>query len=130
MKAVSEDIKDILLSESSLGLSFADDLFVGKEPHEPDNCVTIFDIPGDPPQVTMDVTRYDYPAVQIRCRNNDYMQASQQAYDIMEVLHGRSHEIVNGNYISSIIAQSDPQFFDWDQENRARFILKIKIQRR
>lgn len=46
MNAPSVDIKDMLEAESSLGLTFTSDLFVGHEPNTPDETVTIFDTPG------------------------------------------------------------------------------------
>jgi len=130
MKPTSEHIKDILEEDSSLGLVFKDNLFVGLEPDKPDQCVTVFDIPGEPSQITIDGKDYRYPAVQIRCRGADYLDTYNRLYDIYKELHGRSHEEYDGVLYTAIIAQSEPEFFDWDENSRVRFILKIKIQRR
>ena len=48
MNSVSEDVKDMLEAESDLDLTFATNLFIGKEEKDPDNCVTIFDTPESP----------------------------------------------------------------------------------
>lgn len=131
MNASSEDIKDMLEAESSLGLTFATDLFIGKEPAEPDDCVTIFDTPGSPPQLTFNKTeKYQYPSIQIRVRNNAYMTGWNLANDIKDALHGRAHETWNATYYSVIICSSELALLDWDEHGRARFIVNFNIQRR
>ena len=76
MGAPSKDIKDMLVAESSLGLTFAANLWIGVEPAEVANCVTIFDTSTQGPDLTLDnssnANAYDYTSVQIRVRNTDY----------------------------------------------------------
>ena len=131
MNAPSVDMKDILEAESSLGLAFATDLFIGKEPSEPDNCVTIYDTPGMPPGLGLDKDdKYQYPSLQIRVRNNSYVTGWNLANDIMDALHGRAHETWNGTYYMLIACSSGPALLDWDDHNRARFIINFDIERR
>ena len=131
MNVVSEDIKDILESISSLGLTFATDLFVAKEPAEPDDCVTIFDTPGFPNQLTYEGDEiYQYPAIQIRVRNTDYRTGWALAKDIMDQLHGRAQETVNGTLYSLIRAMGEPVLLHWDDNDRCLFITNYNIQRR
>ena len=131
MSASSEDIKDMLEAESSLGLTFATNLFIGKEPDKPPNCVTIFDTPGFPPQLTYNKAEfYEYPAIQIRVRNNKYMDGWNLISDIMLFLHGRAHETWNSTYYSLIQCAGGLALLDWDDNNRARFIVNFNIQRR
>lgn len=131
MSAPSVDIKDMLEAESSLGLTFATNLFIGKEPSQPDNCVTIYDTPGGPPDLGLDKDdKYQYPSVQIRVRNNGYTTGWDLADDIKDVLHGRAHETWNGTYYTVISCTSDPALLDWDENGRARFIVNFEAQRR
>jgi len=130
MNAQSEDIKDMLEAESSLGLTFGTDLFIGKELSKPDNCVTIFDTYGFPPLLTLDGGGYYYPSVQIRVRNNDYRTGWALIHDIMVSLHGRAHETWNETLYTVIYCSSGPAFLDWDENDRARFVCNFDMQRR
>ena len=131
MNAPSVDIKDILVAESSLGLTFATDLFVGREPAKPDNCVTVFDTPGFPPMLTLEGSaEFYYPSVQIRVRDNSYLNGWDLAQDIIEVLHGLNNETWNDTLYLLIQCSSGPALLDWDDNNRARFIINFNIQRR
>ena len=131
MNTPAVDIKDVLKDISSLGLTFATNLFVGKEPTSPDDCVTIFDTPGGVPQLTFDKTeKYYYQSIQIRVRNNSYVTGNTLAYQIEEELQGMAHVTVNSTYYSLIQSMGSPCLLDWDENNRARFIATFSIQRR
>jgi hypothetical protein len=132
MQAASIDIKDLLIDESSLGLAFATNLFIGKEPSSPNNCVTIFDTASFPPMLTLDRNgNYEYPSVQIRIRNTSYQTAWDLANTIKDLLHGSGQVTMeNGTLYTSIICMSTPTLLDWDENNRARFIINFNIQRR
>lgn len=131
MGLVSDDIKDMLTSDSSLGLS-ASDVFVGREPTTPKNCVTIYDTPGRSPQMTLDANNefYQYPSIQIRVRNTKYVMGYSLGESILKSLHGRAQETWNDSLYSSIMAASDVSLLDWDTQSRPRFIINFNIQRR
>jgi hypothetical protein len=132
INAPSIDIKDMLVyaAESSSGYDFPSNLFVGLEPKAPDNSITIFDTYGFPPQLTLDKVKYEYPAVQIRVRNNDYITGWNLIQDIINILHARSQEVWNGAYYSVIYCSSGPALLDWDENGRVRFIANFNIHRR
>jgi hypothetical protein len=131
LNAPSEDIKDMLQAEPSLGLTFATDLFIGQEPADPDNCVTIFDTPGAPPQLTYNkAEKYQYPSIQIRVRNRAYMTGWTLANNIKDALHGRAHETWNATRYEVIISTNEPALLDWDENGRARLFINFDIQRR
>jgi hypothetical protein len=133
MNVPSKDIKDILEAygeSSGLGLDYAIDLFIGREPAKPDNCVTIFDTPGYPPYLGVGgEVGYEYPSVQIRIRNIKYTPGWEQAEAIKNVLHGMNHTTVNGTLYTVIICSSGPALLDWDDNGRVRFILNFNLQR-
>ena len=130
MKASSIDISDMLKAESALNLIFATNLFVGKEPASPSDCVTIFDTSGQPPQLNLTDQGMEYPSVQIRVRNIDYQTGWNMVDAIKSLLHGRAQETWNGTLYSVIYCASGPVFLDYDDNSRARFIVNFNILRR
>ena len=136
MNISSEDIKDMLVADAALDLVFnpalTNNLFIGREPTLPKNCVTIYDTPGRAPQLTLGGKGEDYfyPSVQIRIRNVSYTAGLGLAQDIRTSLHGREQETWNGTLYPVIYCSSGPALLDWDQNNRARFIVNFDIQRR
>jgi len=130
MNPASVDIAKLLTDESDLGLTFAEDVFVGKEPAVPNNTITVFDTPGRPPGVVLSgSTQYCFPSCQIRVRSVDYLDGWSLINKIKDVLHGRNNEIVAGTKYLSIICAQEPFFHDWDAENRVRFITTFDIER-
>jgi hypothetical protein len=130
MNAVTEDIKDILVSEGSLGLTFKTNLFIGREPDKPADCVTLFDTTSNV-QLTLDKeSSYYYPAIQVRVRNCSYVVAEQLARDIVDALGEHSQETWNDTLYTLIRCASGPAFLAWDENNRAKFIINFNVQRR
>ena len=134
MNASSVDIKEMLEDfgdSSGISVTFGSNLFIGLEPDKPDNCVTIFDTPSMTPQLTLEGTaQYEYPSVQIRVRNNNYVTGWALINDIKNALHGRAQETWNSTLYSVIYVSSGPAMLDWDENGRVRFILNLNIQRR
>lgn len=121
----------MLIAEVSLGLVFATNLFIGKEPVSPSNCVTIFDTPGYPPDKMYDQnTHYYRPSVQIRVRNINYLTGWQLIHNIKEFLHCRDQSTWNSTLYSAIFCSQEPALLDWDTDDRARFVSTFDIQRR
>lgn len=129
MNPASVDIRDILQSNVSLGLTFLTNLFVGREPTSPDNCVTIYDTPGFPPMLTLDVVDYFYPSVQILVRNRSYTDGWDLIDSIKTALHGLNHEVWNATTYEVIACVGEPGLLDWDQSNRVHFVANFNIQR-
>ena len=131
MSAPSVDIKDMLVAGSSPALTFKKDLFIGAEPDIPNNCVTIYDTPGGPPQLTMDATEeYEYKSAQVRVRDIDYQTGWNLANEIKTSLHGRAGETWNGTLYTVIMVTNGPFFLKWDENHRVIFIINLNLQRR
>jgi hypothetical protein len=129
MNPASLDIAKLL--EDELGLEIGVDLFIGKEPPEPDSCVTIFDTPGFPPQLTYKKgENYYYPAIQIRIRERLYLEGYEKINGLKELLHGRANEVINGTHYTLVQCSIEPALLDWDANNRARFFINFNLQRR
>lgn len=131
MQSSSKDVCDILENNSALGLAFKTNLFIGREPATPNDCVTIFDIPGEAPLLTLDGgVEYYRPGVQVRVRDNDYTVGWELIHDIQTLLHGIHGETWNGTSYMLIQAINNPFLLDWDESNRARFVVDFRIQRK
>jgi hypothetical protein len=131
MNFTSEDIKDMLVDDSSLGLTFATDLFISKEPAGIDDTVTIYDMMGLPPDSTNDRSvKYYRPSIQIRIKNNSYQVGMALAYDIMDSLHNRAQEEWNGTLYTVIQAMGEPALSHWDENDRAIIFINFNCQRR
>lgn len=129
MNAPSEDIRDILVA-GGLGLVFTTNLFIGKEPTTPKNCVTLFDTHGRPPDLGLTSQGYERPSVQIRVRHTDYRTGWALAQNIKDLLHGKEHETWNGTLYTVIYCSSGPALLDWDDNNNVRFVVNFNMQRR
>ncbi len=137
MNPSSIDIRNMLeeYGESSGQSSSAGvagiDIWVGREPSEPKNVITIFDTLGFPPAISIDgVTGYEYPGIQIRVRNRKYEEGWAIIEEIKTALHGRHEEVWNGTLYSAIICSSGPALLDWDDNGNVRFIINFNLQRR
>lgn len=133
MNAPSEDIKDMLEAyeeSSGLGLDYNVNLFIGKEPIQPRNSVTIFDTYGYAPDLGLKDQGYERPSVQIRVRSKSYTAGMELAQNIKTALHGRSHQTWNGTLYTVIYCSSGPALLDWDENGNARFIINFNLQRR
>jgi len=130
MQTCSWDIKDILVANTALGLVYATNLFVNREPTKPDNTATIFDSYGGPYRLTLDKQTYEYPSVQIRVRNRKQDEALRIINSIYLSLHGLAHETWNDAVYEVIYCSGGPALLDWDDNDRCRFIINFNIQRK
>ena len=131
MNAPSVDIKDMLVADTNLGLVFGQNLFISREPSLPNDCVTIYDTPGNPDGLTMNrVERYEYPTIQVRVRNTGFVQGWAVLRKIRTSLHGRANETWGGAYYTILRVSSGPALLEYDQNNRVILIMNFEIQRR
>jgi len=131
MNSPSVDIKDMIEGIVDLSLTYGVNLFIGLEPPEPSNCVTVFDTPGFPDDLTFDKDeKYERPSVQILVRNKIYASAWAMIRDIKDFLHGYGHITMNGAYYSVIMSAGAPAMLDHDERGRVHFVWNIDMQRR
>ncbi len=131
MQSPSQDIKDMLVADTALALTYATNLFIGKEPSKPDNCVTIFDTAGFSPYLGLGgEVGYEYPSIQIRVRNIKYTNAWDLIERIKDSLHGRNHQTWNDTLYMLIACSSGPALLDWDDNNNVRFVVNFDLQRK
>lgn len=132
MNLVTTDIKDMLVGESSLGLTFATDLFIGRMPNNPDNCVCLYDLAGQAPLLSLQksTSNYYYNGLFIKVRNTSYQAAWNKAFAILQFLHAHGNVVLNGTLYTLIRALENPQLIEWDENNRPVFGCNFEVQRR
>jgi len=133
MNPPSVDIKDMLEAygeSSAFDLEFADNMFIGREPAEPDDCITIFDTGGFPPYMGLTNVGYEYPTINIRVRNLHYVDGWNLANRIKDALHGRAHQTWNGTLYTMIQCVNGPALLGYDDHNRVSFFINFNLQRR
>ena len=131
MNAPSEDIKDMLVANSDLGLVFGTNLFIGFEPAKPDSCVTLFDVPGFSPELVLSgQSTYEYPSLSVRVSSKDQKVGYALAQKIKDALHGVGPETWNSTLYTVIYCTSGPALLDRDENGRFRFIINFNTQRR
>jgi hypothetical protein len=121
----SVDIKDAIVSDTAL--VFGTDIFVSTMPSEPDNCVCLYDTGGFPQE------RYDYekPTIQIRIRNNSYVNGYNQARDLKYLIGtgDYNNSTINGIKYVLIRPSSDILYLGKDEHNRFQFTVNFQIHR-
>lgn len=134
MNPASKDIAELLDADTSLGLTSGTDLFHGRMPDQPDDCVAVLDNPGDPPMLTFDkaTSNYYYSSVSVRVRSFDYDTGWGIMFNIMTYLHGlgQLNSVDNTSYYGVIKAMNDPQVLYWDKNDRAIFFINFEVQRK
>jgi hypothetical protein len=131
MKAPSKDIVSIIEDNSSLGLTFGTNLFIGNLPIDtPRNCVVISDTGGRGKDLGVTEIDYERNSVQIIVRNKNYSDGWDLISDIRDILHGYANTSISDIYYGLISCISGPGFLGWDDNKNALFFSNFEVQRR
>lgn len=126
MESTAKCITDLLEGDSSLGLSFGENLFIGREPSLPKQLVVIWGTPGAPPQMTMDGKDIYRDSFQVMIRTLDYETGFSQAYDIRDYLHGINHQVAGDRRVLLIRLENGPFPLEW-AENILKIVMNFEI---
>ena len=124
----SEDVKDILVAEGSLGLAFGTNLFIGEVPSEPDELVTLFDPSGFDEEANY---VYERPSVQARIRGEKgaYKAAYTLAESVKNIVRAVSNETWNSTRYVQFWSQGTVNWIGWDENHRPEFSVNFRIHR-
>lgn len=100
--------------------------FVGTEPTDPDNCVTVYDTGGA--QATADVPLYD-PTIQIRVRARNYGAGYSKALELRDALTGPTGFLLDGWHYAGFWIVSDVAKIGRDDNNRELFTVNFRAMR-
>jgi hypothetical protein len=100
------------------------DLFLGLMPDQPDNCVTLFEYAGSPPDLHW---AGEYPGLQVRVRNKSYAAARAKIREIAKELHGLHEQTLSGTRYLLIKARGSPEVLKRDANNRVELFVNFEI---
>jgi hypothetical protein len=129
MNPPSIDIKDMLDNDSSIGLTFGANLFVGEIPGEVSGlAVCVYDSGGDPPELAY---TYERPAVQVRVLSDkgDYEGGHELAQDCRDALIALSNTTINSARYILIKCSSDIIHLGLDSNRRSQFTVNFELHR-
>ena len=131
MNVPSKDIKEMLDAEILVDSATTALFPINRATLDPalSNCATILDFSGRKPQLTMDKAKYEFPTVQISVKCVDYDTGWKFMSAVIDSLHGRAHETLNGAYYSLIECLNGPTFIKRENQ-RSIFVANFMIQRR
>lgn len=134
MNSVSYDIS--ILLDQSTDLVNLENLFRSREPTNPPNVVTLYDIPGagifqsyERNEPGTNFSRYIYSSLQVRVRDISEPAGMARAWEIFNILDHRGNEEINGVRYGLISATDTPTILNWDDNNRVIIITNYEIQR-
>lgn len=113
-----DDIEKYLISKGVATVTGID-IFKGGLPEEPDDCISLQQYGGEPP----DTLGYEKPGLQIFVRSASYLAAKAKAKKIDKALHCLTNiTLDSGERYLSFFAQQSPYAFDRDSYNRQVFV--------
>lgn len=133
MNSPALDMKNLLLAASPPIGTYGDNpsasgfsIYIGREPDNPDNTVTLYDTPGDVPNPKW---LLDFPRFQVRVRSKNYATAYGKAEEVKSVLLGLPSQTISGIRYVGVYVVIDTGFLMVDQVNRTIFTSTWRIIR-
>lgn len=116
---VSRDMATLL--ENASVATFGTDMFIGRLPQTPVNCLALYDMQGSP-VLHIETALLDQWRVQVIVRNEEYDAGYIVAASIEAALNGRSRTDIGNNRYPGIHRDTTIFFRGFDEQNRAEFI--------
>jgi len=128
MNSVSYDIVE-LLEQGSVGYTFGTDLYIGKQPKSPLNCMTLYDTSSRSPSSTLQGSDYNYESIQVRVRNVYYQDAFTEMNKVKAALHLKVPGFLNGTYYAQIRLLNGPNILGYDEKGAIEITANYEVQR-
>jgi hypothetical protein len=118
---LTEDIAALLTANGFSGSTICEGFYPG----EPDDVITIYEMPGKPPDL---YSPCEYPEIQIRVRSKSYATGRSVSEQIYELLHGQANVKLGPGqtWYLLIAALHQPQPIGRDQLLRAEFFCNFR----
>ena len=111
------------LSEEGHG-TVGQDIFFGMMPDKPDECFSLFEYAGSPPDLHWNG---EYPGLQIRTRGKTYQAGKNKAKEISKTLHGLNEITLEGVRFLLFKAKGSPEVLKRDESGRTEWIVNFDI---
>lgn len=116
-KAITEDVRDILATAGITTVTWP--LYIGSEPSDPNNCTTLYDIPGEAPNPKW---LLDFPRFMARTRSASYVEGYNKAEEIKDALLGLPSQTIGDIRYDGIWVVLDTYFLMADTRGRSIFV--------
>lgn len=121
-------LTSIALYLESLGIGSASgsnvNIFVGKQPPEPNNCITVLGLIGNElPDAT--IADLNYPRFQVLIRNIDYEDGSEKLRQVREALHTAIALNLPNYHVLRLHAQQEGYPIGEDEQGRPEFSINF-----
>lgn len=121
MTYLADDIADYLATQGCGTVS--SDIFTGRLPDTPDDCLAVIERPGAPPLMTLTggslaELKIDRPMIMIRIRSADYSSGRTLAHLAFKALHGLTEVTLGGSLIHLMEALQSPAHLGIDEKQR------------
>ncbi len=113
-------------------LTLGTNLFLGREPADPDTCVTLYETGGRAAEDFFGdgtVPAMERPSVQMRVRASGYSTASALAGDVWQALTKVSNDTLSGTLYQRVMPLQSPFAFDRDDRDRMVFVANFTVLR-
>jgi len=122
--APSEMVAAILEAMPELGLTFGENLFVGREPTEPDNCATIYDTQESLQEHMVNI---DESRVQLRVKNTSYREGYQNIRKMKFTLQAIPCIQFQNTNLIGIVAMTSVAFIGRNTQEHSLFTCNFKL---
>lgn len=110
-------------------LTLGTNLFIGRMPDTPDNCVTLYEYGGSVPDNTMGTSApsLENPSIQVAVRSTTYAGAVTTIRSIWDKLEAVVDEDLSGTRYNRISANQSPFPLDRDTSDRILFVQNFDV---
>lgn len=127
MKPCSEHMKDLLV-EKGVGKFAATGeaqwgIFVGSEPSQPDNVITVYDVPGVVQKTMSEPNHFFQSGFQVRVRSRDYLTAHAKTEECRKALDRIGKFEKDGIWYDNVTMDDEPLPLGEDNNNRRIFVV-------
>lgn len=135
MNPVTVDMKDILVAEGIGEWGVTKEtvwcIFIGKEPDNPTNTITLYITPGVVQKQYNDNRHFYNSTFQVRVRSVDYELAYKKTMECFEALDRIGSFVVDSNVLyNNVIMEDEPTPLQKDSQGRTIFVINGTAFRR
>jgi len=122
MELLLEDVGGYLQTQG-VG-TIGTDIFYGFMPDASDNCITLFEYAGSPPDLHWGG---EYPGLQVRVRNKSYATGRTKIEQVKNALHGLAETTLGATRYLLVRANQSPQSLGRDANGRTEWVINFTI---